>query len=396
MHIMASRIAWIDTLKGIAIILVVIVHNAGESVSDFLQCFIMPLFFLLSGFLFSPKTVKEYFRKSTRRLIVPYIAYLIVIALPYIILMAINGELLGYKGKTLLINMLYGGEFLKGSFGVFWFVSVLWLATNLFNYMLNFVNRNVAGRGCSRTECHTQVGNFTICSPDDSCFFTDSNDLFLDGQTSDSSKDAYKLKVGNKRSSRTVSGGSALLVGILISIGYLAESIPYPLPGNLHVVPMATAYIGTGYWIHRSISRFPARFRAKDKICYVSISAAVMLCVFILRHELTLDMKYNNYGILGISFMSSVAASLCMACFAIVLSDNRWIGNILGFIGKASMTIMYLHQPIKFMLLNYLGLQDNHFIAVMFGILLSLVAYWLLKQTDVTRKIFLADKVRNG
>ena len=335
MHI--SRIAWVDTLKGIAIILVVIVHNADESVSDFLRCFIMPLFFLLSGFLFSPKTVKAYFHKSTRRLIVPYIAYLIVIALPYIILMGINGELFETKGKSLLINMLYGGELLKGAFGVFWFISVLWLATNLFNYLLNFVNRMFTGEG--RWKC--------------------------------------------------------AVVGILIPIGYLAESIPYPLPGNLHVVPMATAYIGIGYWIHRSISRFPSRFRAKDKLYYVSISAAVMLCVFILRHELTLDMKYNNYGIPGISFMSSLSASLCMACLAIVLSDN-WIGNMLGFIGKASMTIMYLHQPIKFMLLNYLGLQDNHFIAVICGILLSLVAYWFLKQTNVPRKIFLADKVRNG
>ncbi len=125
-----SWIAWGDTLKGIAIILVVIVHNAGESVSDFLQCFIMPLFFLLSGFLFSPKTVKEYFHKSTRRLIVPYTAFLIVIALPYIILMAINGELFETKGKLLLINMLYGGEFLKGSFGLFWCISVLWVSYN--------------------------------------------------------------------------------------------------------------------------------------------------------------------------------------------------------------------------------------------------------------------------
>jgi len=324
---MASRITWVDTLKGIAIILVVIVHNADESVSNFLRCFIMPLFFLISGFLFSQKTIKSYFHKSIRRLIVPYTTYLIVIALPYIILMAINGELFQTKGKLLLINMLYGGELLKGSFGVFWFVSVLWFAVNLFNWMLNVKNRNILTWGWP----------------------------------------------------------------LLILVGYSAELIPYPLPWDLHVVPMAAAYIWTGYWIHRSIFLFPDRFRTKDKIYYVSISAAVMLCVFILRHELTIDMKYNNYGIPGISFMSSVAASLCMACFAIVLSHNRWIGNILGFIGRASMTIMYLHQPIKFMILNYLGLQDNHFIAVIFGILLSLVAYWLLKQTDLTRKIFLAD-----
>jgi len=333
-HITASRIAWADTLKGIAIILVVIVHNADESVGDFLHCFVMPLFFLLSGFLFSPKTVKEYFHKSTGRLIVPYAAYLISIALPYIISMAVNGELPGDKGKALLINMLYGGESLKGAFGVFWFVSVLWLATNLFNGMLNLANRNVTTRG----------------------------------------------RGGD---------GVPLLVGILIPIGYLAESIPDPLPGNLHVVPMAAAYIGTGYLIHRSVSRFPGRFRAKDKICYVSISAAVMLCVFLLGHELTLNMKYNDYGIPGISFMSSVAASLCMACFAIVLSGNRRIGNISGFIGKASMTIMYLHQPIKFMLLEHSGLPDNPLIAVISGILLPSAAYWLFRQTEATRKLFL-------
>lgn len=75
-----SHELWIDVLKGIAIILVVYGHNCTDN--SFVQAFHMPLFFLLSGFLFSPKPTPIYFRRSVARLVVPYIVFIIVISLP--------------------------------------------------------------------------------------------------------------------------------------------------------------------------------------------------------------------------------------------------------------------------------------------------------------------------
>lgn len=49
----SRRIAWVDYAKGIAIIGVFILHsNAPEGVIHVVDAFCMPLFFLLSGFVF--------------------------------------------------------------------------------------------------------------------------------------------------------------------------------------------------------------------------------------------------------------------------------------------------------------------------------------------------------
>lgn len=93
-HIAARQhTLWIDVLKGIAIILVVYGHNCTDN--SFVQAFHMPLFFLLSGFLFSPKPTPVYFRRSVARLVVPYIVFIIVISLPQLASLALHGDLRG-------------------------------------------------------------------------------------------------------------------------------------------------------------------------------------------------------------------------------------------------------------------------------------------------------------
>ena len=58
-----KRNDFIDFLKGIGIILVVIGHvSQNERINDFIYSFHMPLFFFISGFLFNYK--KENFTKN--------------------------------------------------------------------------------------------------------------------------------------------------------------------------------------------------------------------------------------------------------------------------------------------------------------------------------------------
>lgn len=101
---MKQHAIWIDILKGVAIILVVVGHNATQNITDFIFCFHMPLFFLLSGFTFSPKPIKQYIHKSTKRLLVPYIFFFVVISLPQLWTMYIEKNVLG-GGKA---NAKYG------------------------------------------------------------------------------------------------------------------------------------------------------------------------------------------------------------------------------------------------------------------------------------------------
>ena len=77
---MAQRLDWLDTVKAIGIFLVYIGHCDIASVYPYIYMFHMPLFFLISGFLFSlTNPVMEnactgkFVWKKTKRLIVPYV-----------------------------------------------------------------------------------------------------------------------------------------------------------------------------------------------------------------------------------------------------------------------------------------------------------------------------------
>lgn len=139
--ILKQRILWVDVLKGIAIMLVVTGHSAVECGLNhwayFIYSFHMPLFFLLSGFLFTPRPEKEYLRKSARRLLLPFAAFVLLMAVPFFASWIIHLDTVGAAGviKPLKIMLLGGVMATAGWYTVVWFVTVLWLSTNLFNFI---------------------------------------------------------------------------------------------------------------------------------------------------------------------------------------------------------------------------------------------------------------------
>ncbi len=227
-------------------------------------------------------------------------------------------------GKKLLFRMIYGGYYLQGAYGVFWFITVLWMATNLFNVIL------------------------------------------------------YRKY-------------SIWLLTALIAIGYFAELLPTPLPWNIHVVPMAVSYIWIGFLINKSVQVGLQEMRSPSLIAYFMIAVLIMTGIYIFRHELTLNMKYNDYGLPLLSLVCSVISSISVAVFAILIAKIGLVAKILSFIGDASMVIMFLHQAIKFIFLTRLGLEENYVIVILSGILLSLAVYVLMKQSNLARKYLLGE-----
>jgi fucose 4-O-acetylase-like acetyltransferase len=73
---MKERIHWIDTLRGLAILLVVFSHqDAGPSLKVYLFSFHVPLWFFISGYLFptdAPLDYAAFLRRRWRTLAVPY------------------------------------------------------------------------------------------------------------------------------------------------------------------------------------------------------------------------------------------------------------------------------------------------------------------------------------
>ena len=76
-----KRIEWIDTAKGLGLMLVFIGHLHPPYLSTWIYTCHMPLFFFLSGLVFSTHPFREFIKKRFLRLIIPYFCLGIVIYL---------------------------------------------------------------------------------------------------------------------------------------------------------------------------------------------------------------------------------------------------------------------------------------------------------------------------
>lgn len=221
----------------------------------------------------------------------------------------------------MIICALYGGAYLKGPYAVFWFVSVLWMSTNLFNLLV-----------------------------------------------------AQKWGLW--------------LLPVFIGVSYLVTMLPMPMPLNVHMVPLATSYIMIGNIIRRNADWIALRAANKLRV-YVVLAVAFLVLVYVTRHELMIDMKYNNPGIPVISLFSSVVASASVACIAIALSRIGTVARFFAFFGEASMIIMFVHMPVKEYLIFRIYPEGNHLLSFVCGLSISIAAYYLLKRTPVSRRLFM-------
>jgi len=133
-----GRLEWLDAAKGLGIILVVAGHVWTRGpVRDAIYAFHMPLFFLLAGYVARPRPMLECFKAHWRSLAVPYIAFLLMLALADQLIEHMRGHLPIFRSweggaRALLI----GGSELSGPFTIFWFVPCLFFARLMQNALL--------------------------------------------------------------------------------------------------------------------------------------------------------------------------------------------------------------------------------------------------------------------
>lgn len=142
---MQKRIEWIDICKGIAILLVIIGHSGlttgfAFDVKKLIYSFHMPLFFIISGYLFKKSTTKEFklldfIYKKIKSLVIPYFSFNIIFLALDICKSIITGESIKLLNEILGIfvpirNNVY--------VGVAWFL--IWIfVTEILYYFLVFV-----------------------------------------------------------------------------------------------------------------------------------------------------------------------------------------------------------------------------------------------------------------
>lgn len=68
---------WVDWLKAFLIFLVILGHLPDElHIKWFIYLFHMPAFFIISGYLYRPRAIKEEMRKIVSQLLFPYFYFM--------------------------------------------------------------------------------------------------------------------------------------------------------------------------------------------------------------------------------------------------------------------------------------------------------------------------------
>ena len=137
---MGQRLAFLDNAKMIGILLMIIGHcctiRNAQYLYNFIYLFHMPLFFVISGYLFKPREIKTAIKKYAKAYLIPYLtmafATLVVVFLfSYYRNLDIVGETF-----TLLKAIVFGhGIFGKAipAIGVGWFLCSMFQALVIYN-----------------------------------------------------------------------------------------------------------------------------------------------------------------------------------------------------------------------------------------------------------------------
>jgi fucose 4-O-acetylase-like acetyltransferase len=143
----AQRFDWVDVARGIGILAVVVGHVWTRGWPHTITySFHMPLFFLLSGYLFKPKPVVEFSRRLVISQGLSYLAFLaLVVAMDSLIEGGRGHRGIFHTWPRDLGRLAFGGSDLRGPFTVFWFVPCLVMARIAFA-MLSGRFPNPSGR----------------------------------------------------------------------------------------------------------------------------------------------------------------------------------------------------------------------------------------------------------
>ncbi len=293
-----KRIEWIDIAKGIGIILVVIGHvSQNEFLNYFIYSFHMPLFFILSGYLYKEK--EHFVKKKAKSILIPYFIF----------------------------------SFLTFSY---WYMIERKLRGQTTNPMDLFINIFVA-KGGNQNYLFNAVMWFLPC-----LFITEILFYFLQIKI----KGKYKLQV-------------ILFVIILCSmLGFIYPKITLlRLPYCIDTMLTAIVFYDIGYLFKNKMEKFLKKIKSKKVTIIFMILILFLVAIFswIEQGANLNELKYNYFSLF---YMVSVIGSL----FIYMLS-NQIHNKMISYLGKNSLIIMCIHEPIKRVVIiainKFTGINNN-------------------------------------
>lgn len=141
---MKQRIEWIDIAKGIGILCVIIGHinvtySAYLSINRVIFLFHMPIFFVISGFLYKKETIEPYTIKKVKSLLTPYFSSCLLLFPILIFFISSDNSILFlfYTYKALMGRVGDGTHFALTSL---WFLPCLFLSLSIYNILQNILS----------------------------------------------------------------------------------------------------------------------------------------------------------------------------------------------------------------------------------------------------------------
>jgi len=134
-----TRVDWIDTAKGLGIILVMLGHLNINGLEDWIYSFHMPMFFFLSGYVFSAKDDPlTFLKKRCKSMLIPYFSIGFIIIIYEIIMDLIEKTFVAKeiwdKIKLMLIQIRCWD---------LWFLACLFCVTIIFYFIAKIIRNSV-------------------------------------------------------------------------------------------------------------------------------------------------------------------------------------------------------------------------------------------------------------
>lgn len=140
-----KRIDEIDILKGVGIVIMITGHIGFGSIYDkWIHSFHMPMFFIISGFLFNNKNISilTFIKKKARGLLIPYFAFSIIHYFCWLILCFLLHDI----SINNVIDPLFHIFFINTSgmpiAGALWFLTSLFISEVIYFILLKYLPTN--------------------------------------------------------------------------------------------------------------------------------------------------------------------------------------------------------------------------------------------------------------
>jgi acyltransferase len=278
-----NRVYWIDALKAIAIILVVIGHSPGiqgySYIVKYIYSFHIPLFFLISGILFDAKMVENdlspFLKKQARGLLIPYFAWGFLTYIPWYVIARHFGSYPDLDPIKPLLGMLYGtgsGTWLIHN-GALWFLPCLFVTRVIFFATIKFVPRS-----------------------------------FL-----------------------------PIVLAFLMALGFVCvKLVPFPLPWGLDIGLIAIGFFGVGFLLKDRL----LSFRLPSATYLIGILSILALIHFIaVFNNARISFAERAFGDI-LLFLGEASVGIA---FWFVIAKMIPTSSIISLIGESTMMIFVLH-----------------------------------------------------